>query len=51
MMPRMIFPMEFFNLYKDKNLFAGARIARGTVVWNDDLDIAPETLYQDSKPI
>jgi len=40
-----------FQSLKDKNLFASARIARGTVVWNDDLDIAPETLYQDSKPI
>jgi hypothetical protein len=40
-----------FQSLRDKSFFASARIARGTVVWNDDLDIAPETLYQDSKPI
>ena len=40
-----------FQSLRDKNIFSSARIARGTVVWNDDLDIAPETLYQDSKPI
>ena len=40
-----------FQSLRDKNLFERARIARGTVVWNDELDIAPETLYQDSKPI
>ena len=39
-----------FQALRDKNLFANAKIARGTVVWNDDLDIAPETLYQDSQP-
>ena len=40
-----------FQSLKDENLFSQARIARGTVVWNDDLDIAPETLYQESKSI
>ena len=40
-----------FQSLTDKNLFASARIARGTVTWSDDLDIAPETLYNESKPI
>ena len=40
-----------FQSLRDENLFGSAGIARGTVVWNDELDIAPETLYQDSKPI
>ena len=39
-----------FQSLKDKKFFAGARIARGTVIWSDDLDIAPETLYEESKP-
>ena len=38
-----------FKSLKDKNLFSLATIARGTVTWNDDLDIAPETLYEESK--
>ena len=36
---------------KDINLFMQARAAFGTVVWNDDLDIAPEHLYEASIPI
>lgn len=30
---------------KNRALFMAARVACGTVVWNDDLDIAPEVLY------
>ena len=33
---------------RNKALFARARIERGTVVWNDELDIAPEALYAES---
>ena len=40
-----------FQALKDKGLFANARIARGTVVFNDDLDIAPETLYKEGQTI
>ena len=40
-----------FQSLKDKNLFLKAKISRGTIVWNDDLDIAPETLYKESKPV
>ena len=32
-------------------LFLSARAECGTVVWNDDLDIAPEHLYECSKPL
>ena len=37
-----------FIQLKNKTLFAHARIERGTVVWNDELDIAPEALYAES---
>ena len=37
-----------FTQLKNKALFARARIERGTVVWNDELDIAPEALYAES---
>ena len=40
-----------FQSLIDKNLFSMAKISRGTIVWNDDLDIAPETLYRESKPV
>ena len=37
-----------FTQLRNKALFARARIERGTVVWNDELDIAPEALYAES---
>jgi len=32
-------------------LFMLAKVRHGTVVWPDNIDIAPETLYYKSKPI
>ncbi|MBF0311587.1 MAG: DUF2442 domain-containing protein [Magnetococcales bacterium] len=40
-----------FIRLQDKNLFAQARVAFGTVTWPGELDIAPETLYQRSVPV
>lgn len=37
----------FFPL-KNMALFNKAHIECGTVVWNDDLDLCPESLYNDS---
>ena len=33
------------------HLFGRARVEYGTVVWPGDIDIAPETLYDDSTPL
>lgn len=33
---------------QNKTFFAQAKIARGSVVWNDEIDIAPETLHAES---
>ena len=30
--------------------FLGARVDGDTVIWSEDIDIAPEHLYQNSKP-
>ena len=35
----------------DLPFFMKARAAFGTVVWSDDVDIAPEHLYECSKPV
>ncbi|MBQ3424756.1 MAG: DUF2442 domain-containing protein [Clostridia bacterium] len=35
----------------DLNVFMNAKAAFGSVVWNDELDIAPEYLYEYSKPV
>ena len=37
-----------FTQLRNKALFGRARIERGTVVWNDELDIAPEALSAES---
>lgn len=36
---------------KNLNFFLSAKAAFGTVVWSDDIDIAPEHLYECSQPI
>lgn len=40
-----------YSQLKDLAFFLGARIECGTVVWSDDIDIAPEHLYEYSKPV
>jgi len=39
-----------FRQLKNPGVFKSARIAFGTVVWNDELDLAPESLYRSSVP-
>lgn len=33
------------------NLFFSARVNYGTVVWTDEIDISPDTLYLKSEPL
>ena len=40
-----------FQKLKDKNLFKTAKISFDTVAWGEEIDIDPETLYEDSRPI
>lgn len=38
-----------FQKLKDKNYFKRVKVLGGTVVWPDEHDICPDTLYLDSK--
>lgn len=40
----------YIPLKKPEN-FAEARVFCGSVVWSDDIDIAPEYLYEHGKPL
>jgi hypothetical protein len=39
-----------FSRLRDSPLFLKATVAYGTVVWPGDIDIAPETLWDESEP-
>lgn len=39
------------RLFEDPELFAAAHVEYGTVTWNEQLDIAPEWLYEGSVPV
>jgi hypothetical protein len=40
-----------FSRLKDSALFLKATVAYGTVVWPGSIDIAPETLWDESVPV
>jgi hypothetical protein len=40
-----------YSQLKNLAFFLCAKVECGTVVWNDDIDIAPEHLYDCSKPV
>jgi hypothetical protein len=40
-----------FSKLKDTPLFMKAAVAYGTVVWPGNIDIAPETLWDESQPV
>lgn len=47
--PYLAYPA--FEALKSRSLFAQARVAHNTVVWNEEVDIAPESLYLESTEI
>ena len=44
MTPLLVYPC--YRRLKDMNYFARARAERGTVVWPNDEDVAPELLWE-----
>ena len=48
---RPLLSYKAFEPLKNTDFFMLAHIGCGTVVWNDDIDLDPEGLYMDSKPI
>ena len=46
MAPYLAYPA--FQALKQGKLLMQARVARHTVIWNDEVDIAPESLYLES---
>jgi len=40
-----------FSALTEQNLFMKAYIACGTVVWNDEIDLSPDTLYLRGRPL
>jgi len=47
--PYLAYPA--FEALKAISLFMQARVAHNTVVWNEDVDMAPESLYLESIPV
>ena len=48
---RPLLSIKPWNRIANLHLFERARIDYGTVVWPGEIDIAPETLYDDSIPV
>ncbi|WP_173806630.1 DUF2442 domain-containing protein [Sphaerotilus uruguayifluvii] len=48
---RPLLAMKPWNRIATPALFERVRVEYGTAVWPGDIDIAPETLYDDSVPL
>ena len=49
--PKLTLPHKSLPCLREPDFFAQAKAAYGTVVWTDEIDIAPEHLYECSVPI
>jgi len=46
-----LLPYSAFSALTEQNLFMKAHAANGTVVWNDEIDLSPDTLYLRGRPL
>lgn len=46
---KKLFDKKPYQILNDKHFFKKAKVLYGTVVWSDEIDIAPETLYMESQ--
>lgn len=47
---RPLLDKAIYSKLKSLSFFLCAKAEYGTVIWNDDIDIAPEHLYEYSRP-
>lgn len=48
---RSLLEQSIYSPLKNLEFFMSAKADGDTVVWNDDIDIAPEHLYERSQPV
>lgn len=48
---RPLLKKPFYHKLRSITYFLKAKLEYGTVVWNNDIDIAPEYLYHYSEPV
>ncbi len=48
---RPLLEKAIYSPLKNLAFFLSAKVDCGTVIWNDDVDIAPEHLYECSLPV
>lgn len=40
-----------FKKLKEKSVFNRVKISYGTICWDDEIDLCPDSLYETSKPV
>jgi hypothetical protein len=48
---RPLLDFGVFRALRDLSVFGRARVRSGTVEWPGEIDICPDTLYLDSRPV
>lgn len=48
---RPLLEQPVYSSLKNLEIFMSAKADGDTVIWNDDIDIAPEYLYEHSQPV
>jgi hypothetical protein len=46
-----LWPLKPWNRISSRKFFQNVRVEYGSIVWPGNIDISPETLYEDSTPM